>query len=180
MNKLEEKLIELGYKKPTDLPIINISPNTYIKIIDSVYVIYIKLDNNNIKYYDVLRYPNYSISTQADTEIYISAWTILSKDLEELKKYEDRRKKTKLGEMLEELGYSEHPHSEYYYIKEYKNTFVRIEIECQTENYKPIKIKSYKMFSYDTYEISKDELLNALKAYDEMERDLEELRKYEH
>lgn len=89
MTKLEKKLLKLGYEKPTDLSIINtheLSSNTYIKIIDSVYAIYIKLDNNNIKYYNV-GYPNYSVGTQVDAEIYRSAWMILYKDLEELKKY---------------------------------------------------------------------------------------------
>ena len=92
MTKLEEKLIELGYEKPTDLSIINtheLSSNTYMKIIDSVYAIYIKLDNNNnIKYYNV-GYPNYSVGTQVDAETYKSAWMILYKDLEELREYEN-------------------------------------------------------------------------------------------
>ena len=91
MTKLEVKLIELGYKKPTDLLIINtheLSPNTYMKIIDSVYAIYIKLENNNIKYYSV-GYPNYSVGTRVDAEIYKNAWMILCKDLEELRKYEN-------------------------------------------------------------------------------------------
>lgn len=184
MNKLEEKLIELGYKKPTDLPIINtheLSPNIYIKIIDSVYAIYIKLDNNNIEYYDV-RYQDCSVVTRVYDEIYKSALMILNKDLEELRKYEERRKKTKLGEKLKELGYYEDTTYPGIYKKSYKNTFVYTEIDCEYKRYSnPIKIKKYCMyvhhFIYQT--ISKDDILNALKAYDEMEKDLEELRKYE-
>lgn len=87
MSRLEEKLKKLGYEKPTDLSIINtheISDDTYIKIIDGVYTIYIKVDNDNIKYYKI-EYSNYSIGTQVDAEIYKSAWMILYKDLEELK-----------------------------------------------------------------------------------------------
>lgn len=88
MSRLEEKLKELGYEKPTDLSTINtheLSNNTYMKIIDGVYAIYIKLDNNNnIKFYNV-GYPNYSVGTQVDAEIYKSAWMILYKDLEILK-----------------------------------------------------------------------------------------------
>ena len=101
MGKLEQKLIQLGYEKPSDLSIINtheLSPNTYMKIIDSVYAIYIKVDNNNIKYYNV-GYPNYSVGTQVDAEIYKSAWKILYEDLEELKKM------SRLEKKLIELGY---------------------------------------------------------------------------
>ena len=90
MTKLEEKLIELGYEKP-NLFYANgheLSQNTYMKIVDGVYTIYIKLENNNIKYYNV-GYPNYSVGTQIDAEVYKRAWMILYKDLEELKKYEN-------------------------------------------------------------------------------------------
>ena len=91
MSRIEQKLKELGYEIPTDLSIINtheLPPNTYMKIVDGVYTIYIKLENNNIKYYNV-GYPNYSVGTQVDAEVYKRAWMILYKDLEELKKYEN-------------------------------------------------------------------------------------------
>ena len=88
---------------------------------------------------------------------------------------------TKLGEKLKELGYHEDSTYPGIYKKDYKNTFVYSEIYCEYERYSnPIKIKEYHMHVHFTYlNISKDDILNALKANIEMERDLDILKELE-
>ena len=86
MPKLEEKLIELGYRYNGKY--YNTKSNNYRKEIDNC-VLYICLDykNNYIKdYFTIL----HNIKNKSDIPIVEKILNILQKDLEELKEYESR------------------------------------------------------------------------------------------